>query len=281
MGRFDAPDDLTSVEVEARSYDGTMIPLSIVYKQGTRLDGTNPTLLWGYGAYGFSQDPSYDPLLLAWIGHGGVFAVAHVRGGGEFGYEWYQAGYKLTKPNTWKDFIACAEYLVENKYTSPQRLAGIGGSAGGILIGRAITERPDLFGAAIAVVGCMDLLRMETTPNGVQNIPEFGTVKTKDGFKALYEMSSYDHVKDGTKYPAVMLMTGINDPRVEPWQSAKMAARLQAATTSGKPVLLRVDYEAGHGVGSTKKQTEEQLADRWTFLLWQFGLPEFQPPRSN
>jgi prolyl oligopeptidase len=280
LGRFDAPDDLESVEVEARSHDGAMIPLSIVYKRGTRLDGSNPTLLSGYGSYGFPQDPSFDPRRLAWIERGGVFAVAHVRGGGEFGYEWYQAGYKLTKPNTWKDFIACAEYLIEHKYTSPQWLAGTGRSAGGILIGRAITERPDLFGAAIPIVGCLDMLRMETTPNGVPNIPEFGTVKTEDGFKELYEMSSYNHVAGGTKYPAVMLMTGINDPRVEPWQSAKMAARLQAATASGKPVLLRVDYEAGHGIGSTKKQSEEETADILTFLLWQFSVPNFQPSTS-
>jgi prolyl oligopeptidase len=281
LGKFDAPDDLESVEVKARSYDGEMIPLSIVYKRGIKLDGSNPTLLWGYGAYGISQDPVFGPVLLAWYEKGGVFAVAHVRGGGDYGEDWYKGGYKLTKPNTWKDFIACANYLIEHKYTVPSKLAGTGGSAGGILIGRAITERPDLFGAAIIQVGCLDMLRIETTPNGVPNIPEFGSVKTEDGFKELYEMSSYNYVRDGTKYPAVMLTTGINDPRVEPWQSAKMAARLQAATTSGKPVLLRVDYEAGHGIGTTKKQNEEQRADTTSFLLWQFGLPGFQIPASN
>jgi prolyl oligopeptidase len=281
LGQFDAPDDLESVEVKAMSHDGTMIPLSIVYRRGIKLDGSNPTLLMGYGAYGFPRDPSFDPCLLAWCEKGGVYGVAHVRGGGEYGQDWYRAGYKLTKPNTWKDFIACAEYLIEHKYTTSERLAGTGRSAGGILIGRAITERPDLFRAATAAVGCMDMLRMETTPNGVPNIPEFGSVKTEDGFKALYEMSSYHHVTDGTKYPAVMLTTGVNDPRVEPWESAKMAARLQAATASGKPVLLRVDYEAGHGVGSTKKQLQEVAADTWAFLLWQFGLPEFQPAPAN
>ena len=281
LGRFDAPDNLESVEVKVRSHDGTMVPLSIVYRRGIKLDGSNPTLLAGYGAYGFAQDPTFDPRRLAWFERGGVFALAHVRGGGEYGQDWYQAGYKLTKPNTWKDLIACAEYLIAEKYTAPERLAGTGRSAGGILIGRAITERPDLFGAAIAAVGCLDALRMETTPNGVPNIPEFGSVKTEDGFKGLYEMSSYHHVRDGTKYPAVMLTTGINDPRVEPWESAKMTARLQAATASSKPVLLRVDYEAGHGIGTTKKQSEKEQADMWTFLLWQFGLPEFQAPRSN
>jgi prolyl oligopeptidase len=281
LGPFDAPEALESVEVKARSHDGEMIPLSIIYKRGIKLDGSNPTLLAGYGAYGISRDPGFNPALLAWYEKGGVYAVAHVRGGGEYGEDWYKAGYKLTKPNTWKDFIACAQYLIQNGYTSPARLAGTGGSAGGILIGRAITERPDLFGAAIIQVGCSDMLRMETTPNGVPNIPEFGSVKTQDGFKGLYEMSAYNHVSDGTKYPAVMLTTGINDPRVEPWQSAKMAARLQAATASGKPVLLRVDYEAGHGIGSTKKQGEELTVDMWAFLLWQFGLPNFQTSSAN
>ena len=281
LGQFDAPTNLESIEVKARSYDGTMVPLSIVYKRGLKLDGANPTLLWGYGAYGLSQDPSFSPALLAWFERGGVFAIAHVRGGGEYGEDWYKGGYQQTKPNTWKDFVACAEYLIQHQYTSPNKLAGEGGSAGGILIGRAITARPDLFGAAIIQVGCLDMLRSETTPNGVPNIPEFGSVKTETGFKDLYEMSAYAHVKNGMKYPAVLLTTGINDPRVEPWQTAKMAARLQAATASGKPILLRVDYEAGHGIGSTKKQGEELTVDGWSFLLWQFGSPGFQPPASE
>jgi prolyl oligopeptidase len=173
--------------------------------------------------------------------------------------------------------MACAEYLIDKKYASPAHLAGMGGSAGGITIGRAITERPDLFGAAVIGVGWSDMLRVETTANGVPNIPEFGSTKTEEGFKALYAMSAYHHVKDKTPYPAVLLTTGINDPRVDPWEAAKMTARLQAASTSGKPVLLRVDYEAGHGVGSTEKQQQEELADEWSFMLWQFGVPEFQP----
>ncbi len=159
---------------------------------------------------------------------------------------------------------------------SPARMAAIGASAGGILIGRAITERPDLFGAAIDGVGLSDMLRFETTANGVPNISEFGSTKTEEGFKALYAMSAYHHVKDQTPYPAVLLTTGINDPRVDSWQSAKMAARLQAASSSKKPVLLRVDYEAGHFI-RTEEQFQEQLADAWSFLLWQFGVPEFQP----
>jgi prolyl oligopeptidase len=277
LGPFDNPQDIVSEEVRVASYDGTMVPLSIVHRRDIKLDGSNPTLLDGYGAYGITLDPYFDPKLLAWTEKGGVYAVAHVRGGGEYGEGWHLAGKLLTKHNTWRDFIAAAQYLVDHKYTTPAHLAGEGGSAGGITIGRAITERPDLFGAALDDVGLSDALRVEHSPNGPPNIPEFGTTTTPEGYKALYEMSSYHHVKDGTPYPAVMVVTGINDPRVAPWEPAKMTARLQAATSSGKPVLLRVDYEAGHGMGSTKTQTEHLLADQWSFLLWQFGVPGFQP----
>lgn len=275
-GPFDAPADLESVEVKARSYDGTLIPLSIVYKKGLKLDGSNPTLLEGYGAYGISSDPFFDPRYLAWYERGGVFAVAHIRGGGEYGEDWHLAGKMLTKHNTWQDFIASAQYLINQKYTTSAKLAIEGGSAGGITIGRSITERPDLFAAAIDAVPMSDAVRTEFTPNGPPNIPEFGTVKTEDGFKGLYEMSAYHHVKDGTAYPAVMVTTGFNDPRVISWEPGKMAARLQAATSSGKPILLRVDYDAGHGFGSTKTQREEEMADEMSFMLWQFGVPDFQ-----
>ena len=277
VGSFDAPQDIETVEAKARSADGTMVPLSIIYQRGLRLDGSNPTLLYGYGAYGISIDPYFDPQSLVWLERGGVYAVAHVRGGGEYGEDWHKAGQKLTKPNSWRDFIACAEYLIEKKYTSPSHLAGEGRSAGGALIGRVITERPDLFGAAISEVGDTDSLRTESMETGPANIPEFGTVRDPDGFRALYEMSAYSHVKDGTRYPAVMLFTGINDHNVAPWQPAKMAARLQAASTSAKPVLLRIDYEAGHGAGSTKAQRQEKLGDKWAFLLWQLGAPTIRP----
>jgi prolyl oligopeptidase len=272
VGKYDHVPGYESSEVEVKSWDGVMVPLSILYKTGVKLDGSNPTYLTGYGAYGISRNVVYQPTWLAWLERGGVIAVAHVRGGGEFGEEWHLAGQKATKPNTWKDFIACAEYLIAKGYTSPEKLAGQGGSAGGILIGRAITERPDLFAGALLDVGALDAMRMEFTTNGVPNIQEFGTVTKDAECKALYEMSAYQHVKDGTRYPAVMLSHGINDPRVEPWMSAKMCARLQAATTSGKPVLFRVDYQAGHGIGSTKLQTLQSLADKFAFLLWQTGM---------
>ena len=279
-GPHDDPSNIESVEVKAPSYDGTLVPLSITYPKKMKRDGSNPTLLDGYGAAGISRLPYFFPRWLAWYEQGGVYAVCHARGGGEYGEEWHLAGKGSTKPNTWRDFIACAQYLIDNKYTSPQRLAGTGASAGGILIGRAITERPDLFGAAIDVVGCSDMLRQETTLNGASTVPEFGSTKTEDGFKTLFAMSPYHHIQDRTAYPAVLLETGINDPRVDPMQMAKMAARLQAATASGKPVMLRVDYAGGHGqIGGTKTQTQETLADEWSFLLWQFGVPEFQPPK--
>ncbi|HEX6623521.1 MAG TPA: prolyl oligopeptidase family serine peptidase, partial [Pyrinomonadaceae bacterium] len=281
LGPLDEPADVEAVEVKVRAADGAMIPLSIVHKRGLKLDGNNPTLIHGYGSYGISQLPFFNPQLLAWYERGGVYAVAHVRGGGEYGEEWHRAGQKQTKPNTWRDFNACAEYLVEKRYTSPARLAGMGMSAGGILIGRAITERPDLFRAAVIGVGLTDMLRYEKTANGVPNVAEFGSVKTREGFEALWEMSAYHHVRAGAAYPAVLLSTGINDPRVDPWLPAKMAARLQAATSSGKPVLLRVDYEAGHGVGSTRRQFAEEITDIMTFLLWQFGDPAFRPPAEG
>jgi len=279
IGPNDDPKDLESVEVKARSYDGTMVPLSIVYKKGLKLDGSNPTLLIGYGAYGITQDPGFDPKRLVWFELGGVVAVGHIRGGGEYGEDWHLAGKGLTKQNTWRDFIACGQYLIDHKYTDSAHLGGLGGSAGGITIGRSITERPEVFAAVIDAVPASDMLRAEFSPNGPPNIPEFGTVKTEDGFKGLYAMSAYHHVVDGTAYPAVMVTTGFNDPRVSSWEPGKMAARLEAATSSGKPILLRVDYEAGHGFGSTKTQRQEELADEWSFLLWQFGVPGFQAPQ--
>jgi prolyl oligopeptidase len=276
-GKYDAPDDLVSTEVTVKSHDGTMVPLSIVHKKDIQLDGSNPCLLAGYGAYGYSLEPIYRQILYSWYEQGGILATAHVRGGGENGEEWYRAGFQKTKPNTWKDFIACAEYLIEQQYTSSATLACEGGSAGGILIGRAITERPDLFSVAIPKVGCLNQIRDETTPNGVNNIPEFGNCETEAGFQALYAMDAFLHVCDGVNYPAMLITHGINDQNVEPWQSTKFAARVQAASASGKPVLLRMDYEAGHGIGSTKTQYLQERADIFAFMMWQFGIKGYQP----
>ncbi len=212
---------------------------------------------------------------------GGVFAVANPRGSGVFGRAWHEAGRQATKPNTWKDFIACAEWLVKAGWTRPGRIAIWGGSAGGILVGRAMTERPDLFGAVVASIGGRDMVRAELTPNGVPNIPEFGTRTHEAGFRALLAMSTYHQIRDGVAYPAVLLTHGVNDPRVEVWHSTKTAARLLAASLSGKPVLLRLDYEAGHGVGSTKRQTFDEVADVFAFALWQLGMPAYQPKAAG
>ena len=276
-GPFDAPKDFVTRQVLISSHDGTAVPLTLIHRQDLQADGRAATILTGYGAYGISVDPNFSHSWQTWVERGGVVAVAHIRGGGELGKEWHLAGKEATKSNTWKDLIAAAEWLIAEKITTPKRLAISGGSAGGILVGRAMTERPDLFAAAVPVVGALDMLRMEFTTNGPSNIPEFGTVKTEQGFKALLAMSAYHQVRDDTSYPAVLLPHGVNDPRVDVWTSLKFAARVQAATKSGKPVLLALDFAAGHGIGNTREQRLNQAADMMSFILWQMNEPGFQP----
>jgi len=241
-----------------------------VYPKNARLDGDAPLLLDAYGAYGISQQPFFWPTLLAWLERGGIYAVAHVRGGGEFGKTWHDAGRLANKPNTWLDLIAAAETLARERWTSPAHLGIIGGSAGGIAVGGALVTRPELFRAVVSNVGVHDLLRYETTANGPSNVPEFGSVATEAGFRMLYAMSSYHQVRDGVVYPAALVTTGFNDPRVDSWEPGKMAARLQAVSGatggSGRPVLLRVDFSGGHGIGATKAQSIELWADIFAFL---------------
>ncbi len=274
---YPGTEDIVVEEVEAPTPDGVMVPLSILYNKRVARDGTAQCLLSGYGAYGISNTPYFGLMNLALLNRGVIVATAHVRGGGEKGFDWYHAGFKTTKPNTWKDFIACGEYLVKNKYTRPAHLFGEGASAGGILIGRAITERPDLFGAAICNVPCANALRMENTPNGPVNTPEFGTVKDSTEWRGLLEMDAYQHVKKGVKYPAVICVGGLNDPRVIVWQPAKFAAALQNASASGKPVLLQVNYDNGHFT-EDKKVAFRDFANMFAFSLWQTGHPDFQMP---
>ncbi len=271
-GPYDAPEQVVATEMSCTSHDGAQVPMSVIHKKGLTFDGSHPTLLYGYASYGITEEPFFSTSRLAWIDAGGVFAIANPRGSSVLGQDWYKAGFQATKPNTWKDFIACAETLIAQKVTVPAKLGSWGGSAGGILVGRAMTERPDLFAAVVPEVGLLDAVRAEVTPNGVPNIPEFGTRTTQAGFKALLAMSTLHQVKDGVNYPAVLLTHGVNDPRVEVWQSTKTAARLQAASRSGKPVLLRLDYDAGHGIGSTKAQQQAERADMFAFLLWQMGV---------
>ncbi|MCF3945715.1 prolyl oligopeptidase family serine peptidase [Acidiphilium iwatense] len=268
---------IESKEVKAVSWDGTMIPVSIIMKKGTRLDGRNPTLLIGYGSYGITITPYFDPTSLAWLDRGGILAVAHVRGGGWYGQAWHKAGQKQWKINTVFDFIAAGQYLVDHHYTSPAHLAGEGGSAGGITIGGAVAWRPDLFAAAIDSHGDTNALRMQFSPNGPPNEIEFGNVLKRRDFHWIYAMDAMAHIRTGVKYPAILAITGANDPRVEPWEVAKFAARMQAASTSGRPVLLRVSYQSGHGIGSTKDQYVRSLADQDAFLFWQLGVAGFQP----
>jgi len=268
-------ENLVSEEVEVSGHDGTMIPLSIIYKKGIPLDGSNCCILTGYGAYGSSITPYFSVRNSVAL-RGVVLAIAHPRGGGEKGEAWYKAGYKTTKPNTWKDFISCAEYLVKKGYTSPQKLAGTGTSAGGILISRAITERPDLFAAAVCNVGCANAMRLEFSANGPINTPEFGTVKDPAECQALFEMDGVQHVQNGVKYPAVMGVGGWNDPRVTAWEPGKFVAALQAATASGNPILMKVNYDNGHFT-EEKIVTFKNFAGQFAFLLWQTGHKDFQP----
>ena len=266
-----------AIETTVRAHDGTMIPLSIVSRRDLPHDGQRPVLLDGYGAYGISYDPAFTPTILPWLDHGGVFAVAHVRGGGERGQAWHEGGRIATKMNTVTDFIACAEAMISRHYTDGAHLAGSGTSAGGILIGGAITQRPDLFRAALIRVGATNSLRGEFTAGGPANIPEFGSVTDAAQFPSLLRMDAYQHVRDHVAYPAVLLTGGADDPRVTVWEPAKMAARLQAATSSGRPVLLRIEFDAGHGIGSTRDQRDLETADEQAFLLWQMGEPGFEP----
>lgn len=264
--------EIEAEEVEAPAPDGERIPLSIIHRKGLARDGSHPTLLIGYGSYGILLPPFFMQQMLAWYERGGVMAIAHMRGGGEKGDEWHQAGRLLNKENTIGDFIACAEYLVSEGYTQPGLLAGEGGSAGGIPSGGALVRRPDLFAAMVMRVAITNALRAELTENGPPNVMEFGSATTEDGFNGLLIIDSYQRVRDGTAYPAVLLTSGANDPRVVVWMAMKMAARLRAATSSDKPVLLRLEEQGGHGMGSTRQQEDAELADKLAFLLWQFGL---------
>lgn len=272
---------IASRQLRVKSHDGVEVPLTIVYPRNTVRDGGAPLLLDGYGAYGHVQEPSFRPTLLAWLERGAIFAVAHVRGGGDFGKDWHLAGRKETKANSWRDFIACGDYLVSERWTSRQRLAAMGASAGGITVGNAVATRPGLFAAFVSIAGFHDALRSETGAAGPANVPEFGTVANEPGFRGLLAMSPYAKIELGTRYPAALFTTGFNDQRVDPWDPGKMAARLQEANRapggSGRPVLLRVDFAAGHGVTSTRDQAVALYADVFAFLFWQLGNPAFEP----
>ncbi len=276
----DSPADFRDTEVtrvEAISKDGTRVPLNIVARKGATLDGTNPTLLYGYGGFGISEVPGFSALRRIWIEQGGVYVVANLRGGGEFGDDWHQGGSLTNKQNVFDDFAAAARYLIDRRWATPATLAILGGSNGGLLMGAALTQHPELFRAVVSHVGLYDMLRFNLWPNGAFNVTEFGDPSDPRQFQALFAYSPYQHVVDGTKYPAVILFSGTNDPRVNPSDSRKFAARLQAATASGRPVLLRISG-SGHGFGTSLSEGLAQQADQYAFLFWQLGMHVSFPP---
>jgi len=265
-------DDVEAVRVTATSKDGTAVPLNIIRKRGTRLNGENPTLLTGYGGYGISETPNFDFARRVWFDQGGVLAVANLRGGGEYGEEWHKAGNLVNKQNVFDDFAACAEFLIHSNYTKPSKLAVEGGSNGGLLMGALLTQHPDFMRAVVSHVGIYDMLRVELDPNGAFNVTEFGSVKDREQFEAFNAYSPYQRVKNKTAYPAVLMLTGENDGRVNPAHSRKMIARLQNATSSKSPILLRTSASSGHGIGTALDERIEELADVYAFLIEQLGI---------
>ncbi|HEX5736080.1 MAG TPA: prolyl oligopeptidase family serine peptidase [Blastocatellia bacterium] len=261
------PGDYETKQVFYTSKDGTRVPMFITHKKGLKLDGTNPTFLFGYGGFNVSMMPGFSVSNVVWMEMGGVYAVANLRGGGEYGEDWHQAGMKLKKQNVFDDFIAAAEWLIKNKYTTSKKLAIGGGSNGGLLVGAAMTQRPDLFGAALPAVGVMDMLRFHKFTIGWGWVSDYGSSENPEEFKALYAYSPYHNIKPGTCYPPTMVTTADHDDRVVPGHSFKFAAAMQAAQACANPVLIRVETKAGHGAGKPISKMIEEIADRWGFLV--------------
>src|SRR5712675_1725900 len=273
--RSTSPVSFSDLEVTrefATSKDGTKIPLNIIFRKGMKRDGQNPTLLYGYGGYGISLSPNFEFTRRLWFDRGGVYVVANIRGGSEFGEKWHKAGNLTKKQNVFDDFAAAAQYLINEKWTRPERLAILGGSNGGLLMGAMITQHPDLVRAVVSAVGIYDMLRVELAPNGAFNVTEFGTVKDPEQFKALYAYSPYHRVADGTNFPSILFMTGANDGRVAPYHSRKMVARLDEANKSSDPILLRTSTSSGHGIGTALSERIKQLADEYSFLFAQLEM---------
>ncbi len=261
------PDDYVVDQVFFESKDGARVPMFIAHHREVLPDGNRPTLLYGYGGFNISQRPAFSVTRLAWMEMGGIYAVANLRGGGEYGAEWHKAGTKLDKQNVFDDFIAAAEYLIENDYTNPGRLAIFGGSNGGLLVGAVTNQRPDLIGAAIPAVGVMDMLRFHRFTAGRFWVDDYGSSDDPEEFEALYAYSPYHNVKEGTDYPAILVTTADTDDRVVPGHSFKYAAALQKAQAGDAPVLIRIETRAGHGAGVPTEKVIEDYADRWAFLV--------------
>ncbi len=276
--RPDVPVDPSKVEVKQVWYtskDGTKVSMFIVSKKGLKLDGKNPTILYGYGGFNIPMTPGFSAPLFSWYEDGGIYAVANLRGGGEYGDSWHEQGKLNRKQNVFNDMISAGEYLCNNKYTNRDKLACLGGSNGGLLTGAMVTQRPDLFRAAIVAVPLLDMVRYDDFLMAKYWVPEYGSAKQSDQFEFIYQYSPYQHVRPKTKYPAVLLTAGENDSRVHPMHARKMAAALQAATTSDpslRPILLWVDREAGHGQGKPLNLRIRDAADQRMFLMWQLGM---------
>jgi prolyl oligopeptidase len=266
------PDTYETKQVFYASKDGTRVPMFLTYKKGLKLDGQNPTLLYGYGGFNISLTPSFSVANLAWLERGGIYAVANLRGGGEYGEEWHQAGIKLKKQNVFDDFIAAAEWLVANRYTTAPRLAISGGSNGGLLVGACMTQRPELFGAALPAVGVMDMLRFHKFTIGWAWTSDYGSSEKPDEFKALHAYSPLHHLRKGVCYPATLVTTGDHDDRVVPAHSFKFAARLQEVQSCANPVLIRIETKAGHGAGKPTAKIIEENADKLAFLTRELGM---------
>ncbi len=270
------PDDYETKQIFYTSKDGTRVPMFICHRKGVELNGNNPTLLYGYGGFNISLPPGFSVSRLAWMEMGGVFALANLRGGGEYGKTWHKAGTKLTKQNVFDDFIAAAEWLIENKYTTPKKLAIQGGSNGGLLVGACMTQRPDLYGACLPAVGVMDMLRFHQFTAGRFWVDDYGCADNPEEFKALVAYSPYHNLKGGTQYPATLITTADTDDRVVPGHSFKFAAQLQACQSGTAPTLIRIETRAGHGAGKPTSKVIEEVADQWAFLSQSlsFAIPE-------
>jgi prolyl oligopeptidase len=267
LGPYDSPANLTVERLMVTSHDGAQVPLTLLYRSDLVRDGSNPALLAGYGAYGIPQRPAFGPTRLAWLERGGIYAVAHVRGGGEFGKEWHQAGHLERKRNSWLDFNAAAQFLIDNGYSARGKIGAMGGSMGGVLVGRAMTSAPDLYGAVVSAVGNHNPVRNHRRANGPGNYPEYGNPLDPEQFLYVLAMDSYHAVRDGVRYPPMLLTAGFNDSRVDPWMPGKMAARLQQANPEAGPYLLRIEFRAGHG-GVARSDIWEEAADTYAFLFW-------------
>jgi prolyl oligopeptidase len=264
--------DIEAVREFAISKDGTKVPINILRRKGTPLDGSNPALLYAYGGYGHCMRPNFNFEHRLWFDCGGIYVVANIRGGGEYGEEWHLAGNLTKKQNVFDDFAACAEHLIQRGYTRAEKLAVEGGSNGGLLMGAFLTQHPQLARAVVAHVGLYDMLRVELDPNGAFNVTEFGTVKDPAQFRALHAYSPFHQVKNGTPYPAVFFLAGETDGRVNPAHSRRMTAALQSATSSGNPVLARFSSASGHGMGTALSEKIAQKADVLAFLFDQLGM---------